>query len=331
MKPVIISLLWLALLLPLMAQQPPAASAAEEDAFVVPDRAETPSDVLLIMAMARTLEEVEVILPEYARREAKRLYKDDREALLDELALGMLGRRMGYTVKPGEETGLIAYAERDGKRELELRVFHQVIGGDEAVILFGVCHRDKLDECLNDRAQAWVKHEDYGWRLMHIVEAKAELSLDEPEYFQALRDGALGRREERALQTIMAIKAALASYAAKFPERAAPLEIQAVIEAEQKKAEKPGISIERELRCRRNVCVGGGYRYAYEPVGSGYMLSARPARYRVTGELSFMTTDSRDLHCTPDERVPSERDPVAKGSITSCRETPRDEPPPQPE
>jgi hypothetical protein len=321
----ILSLLLLAAVLG-AAQEKRPQPEPEEEAFVVPDHAETPADVLLIMAMARTLDDIQVLLPRFAQQEARKLLKEDREALLDELALGMLGRKYGYQVKVGKETGLVAYAEKDGKTEIELRVFHEVIGGDTAIVLFGLCSPDQPEKCGEERIQAWMRNEDDSWRLLHLVEAKIEMSLDEAEFFDALRSKAMRKREMHAAEHVAALKKALVAYATAFPERGLPLDLTPVIKAQD--ASVKGVSVPGGLKCRRTRCVGDGYNFAYEPTGAGYVIMARPARYRLTGELSFAVNQSSEVHCTPDERTPGEHDPVVKNnSIEECREAPKDRPP----
>lgn len=331
MKSILSLLLLAAVICPAQQKSPPPEP--EEEAFVVPDRAETPTDVMVIMAMARTLDEVAVILPDFARRESKKLLNDDRDAMLDELALGMLGRAYGYRVKLGTEPGLVAYAEKDGKREIELRVFHELVAGDTAIVFFGLCSPDEPEKCEQERVQAWLRNEDNSWRLLHLVEAKAEMSLDEPQYFDAVRHKAMTKREELAAWRVAELKRVLAAYAAAFPERGLPLDLQPLMKAQQSGTK--GVALPNGLKCRQTRCVGGGYNFIYEATGSGYQISARPARYRLSGELSFMATHASEVHCTPDERVPSPRDPVVKNdSSAACRQEPAEErpaPEPQPE
>jgi len=322
---VVMLLAFLALPLSLIAQEPNAPKVPEEqeEDHIIPDRAEVPSDVALIMALARTLDEIAVLLPEAGKKQARKLYKDDRETLLDELALGNLGRRAGYTVRRGKEPGLVAYAEKDGKREIELRIFHEIIAGDSAILFMGLCNVGGT--CPDERIQAWLKNEDNSWRLVHLAEIKTEMNLDEAAFFDRVREKAIEKREERAARIMSELQSSLAKYTEAYPERGIPSDLEPLVDSVDS---LKGVSIDSALRCRRLRCVGEGYVFNYESSGTGYQMSAQPSRLNVTGVLSFWMSSSSEIHCTTDDRIPSERDPIVKGqSITACRQTPKEEPP----
>jgi hypothetical protein len=307
--------------LPFLSAQEPKDTAEQEEDHIIPDRAEVPGDVALIMALARTLDEIAVLLPEAGKKQARKLYKDDRETLLDELALGNLGRRAGYTVRRGKEPGVVAYAEKDGKREIELRVFHEIIAGDSAILFMGLC--TVAEGCPDERIQAWLKNEDNSWRLIHLAEIKTEMNLDEAAFFDHVREKAIEKREERAARIMSEFQSSLAKYTEAYPERGIPSDLQPLLDSVDS---VKGVSIDSVLRCRRSRCVGEGYVFTYESTGTGYQISAQPSRRNVTGVLSLWMSHSSQIHCTPDERIPSERDPIVKGqSITACRQAPKDE------